>query len=106
HPYIVPEPVTLEPTETYTRRELDEYAAALADIAREAREDPQTLRTAPHRSSIHAVDLDATTDPDTWASSWRAYRRKYLGERFAETPRWRAPEGLPMKERAPKAMHR
>ncbi|MER5366468.1 aminomethyl-transferring glycine dehydrogenase subunit GcvPB [Streptomyces sp. NPDC002722] len=80
HPYVVPEPMTLEPTESYTRADLDEYAAILAEIAREAYEDPETVRTAPHRSTIHRVRPEALDDPATWAVSWRAYRRKVLGE--------------------------
>ena len=48
HPYIVPQPFTLEPTESYSMAELDEYAAVLAEVAREAREDPEVVRTAPH----------------------------------------------------------
>ncbi|MFB7208762.1 aminomethyl-transferring glycine dehydrogenase subunit GcvPB [Streptomyces sp. NPDC056255] len=80
HPYVVPEPMTLEPTESYTRADLDEYAAILAEIAREAYEDPETVRTAPHRSTIHRVRPEALDDPAVWAVSWRAYRRKVLGE--------------------------
>ncbi|MEU9320240.1 aminomethyl-transferring glycine dehydrogenase subunit GcvPB [Streptomyces sp. NPDC048295] len=80
HPYVVPEPMTLEPTESYTRADLDEYAAILAEIAREAYEDPETVRTAPHRSTIHRVRPQALDDPAVWAVSWRAYRRKVLGE--------------------------
>ncbi len=106
HPYIVPEPLTLEPTESYSRAEIDEYVNTLADIAAEARTDPETIHSSPLRSSIHTVDQDATTDPDTWATSWRAYRRKYLAESFTAPPRWTPAEDLPMRERAPKAHHR
>jgi glycine dehydrogenase subunit 2 len=80
HPYIVPEPMTLEPTESYSRAELDEYAAILAEVAREAYEDPETVRTAPHRSTVHRAREDVLDDPATWAVTWRAYRRKILGE--------------------------
>nr|WP_244994291.1 aminomethyl-transferring glycine dehydrogenase subunit GcvPB [Actinomadura coerulea] len=80
HPYIVPEPMTLEPTESYSRAELDEYAAILAEVAREAYEDPETVRTAPHRSTVHRARVDVLDDPATWAVTWRAYRRKILGE--------------------------
>ncbi|MFI9630247.1 aminomethyl-transferring glycine dehydrogenase subunit GcvPB [Streptomyces sp. NPDC052042] len=106
HPYVVPEPVTLEPTESYSRRELDEYVAAIKQTAHEARTDPELVRAAPHRSSIHTVDDEAVSDPDTWATSWRAYRRKYEGEVFPEPERWRAPAGLPQPQRPPKAKHR
>src|SRR5699024_3681879 len=67
HPYIVPEPMTLEPTESYTKRELDEYIESLKETAREACSNSQVVKTAPHKSSIHTIDQEATTDPDTWA---------------------------------------
>lgn len=80
HPFIVPEPMTLEPTESYSRTDLDEYAAILAEVVREAYEDPETVRTAPHRSTVHRAREDVLDDPATWAVTWRAYRRKILGE--------------------------
>ncbi|WP_174564857.1 aminomethyl-transferring glycine dehydrogenase subunit GcvPB [Actinomadura chibensis] len=80
HPFIVPEPMTLEPTESYSKADLDEYAAILAEVAREAYEEPETVRTAPHRSTVHRTRADVLEDPATWAVTWRAYRRKILGE--------------------------
>lgn len=77
HPYVVPQPFTLEPTESYSMSELDEYAAVLGEIAREAREDPETVRTAPHNQTVHHTHHDDLDDPDRWAVTWRAYRRKY-----------------------------
>ena len=106
HPYVVPEPLTLEPTESYSKKELDEYIDALARTVAEARSNPEVVKSAPHRSSIHTVDVDVTTEPETWATSWRAFRRKYRGEQFPSVPRWQAPANLPQKERAPKAHHR
>ncbi len=76
HPWIVPEPCTLEPTESYSKEELDEYAAILAYVAQEAREDPEKLHTAPHNSTIHRIDHSPLDDPARWAMTWRAYRRK------------------------------
>ena len=78
HPYVVPQPFTLEPTESYSMAELDEYAAVLAEIAREAREDAETVRTAPHRQTVHHTHHDDLDDPERWAITWRAYLRKYL----------------------------
>ncbi len=77
HPFVVPEPMTLEPTESYSRADLDEYAAILGEVAREAHETPQVVRSAPHRSTIHQIDHAWLDDPDRWATSWRAYRRKH-----------------------------
>lgn len=80
HPFVVPEPFTLEPTESYSRADLDEYAAILAEVAREARQEPEVVRTAPHASTIHQVEHDVLDDPARWAVTWRAYRRKVRGE--------------------------
>jgi glycine dehydrogenase subunit 2 len=77
HPFVVPEPNTLEPTESYTKAELDEYVAVLRHIADEARTDPELVKTAPHNSTVHRIhDHDVLDDPDRWAVTWRAYRRK------------------------------
>jgi glycine dehydrogenase subunit 2 len=76
HPFVVPEPCTLEPTESYSKDELDEYAGILAHVAEEARSDPGLVKTAPHNSTIHIVDHDPLDDPARWAMTWRAYQRK------------------------------
>ena len=78
HPFVVPQPFTLEPTESYSKREIDEYAAVLAHVAAEARENPEIIRTAPHNQTVHHIHHDDLDDPDRWAPSWRAYRRKYF----------------------------
>ncbi|MEO7148133.1 MAG: glycine dehydrogenase subunit 2, partial [Terrimesophilobacter sp.] len=80
HPFIVPQPFTLEPTESYSKVELDEYAGVLAAIAREARENPEVVRRAPHNQTVHHIHHDDFDDPERWATSWRAYRRKYFAE--------------------------
>jgi glycine dehydrogenase subunit 2 len=77
HPFIVPEPCTLEPTESYSRAELDEYAAILAHVACEARENTGIVKTAPHNSTVHTIDHSVFDDPRKWAVTWRAYLRKH-----------------------------
>jgi glycine dehydrogenase subunit 2 len=77
HPYVVPQPFTLEPTESYSMRELDEYAAVLAEVAREAREEPEVVRSAPHNQTVHHTHHDDLDDPERWAVTWRAYLRKH-----------------------------
>jgi glycine dehydrogenase subunit 2 len=78
-PWIVPEPFTIEPTESYSKDELDEFIAILEHVAREAFEDPETLKTAPHKSTIHLVNHDYLDEPSKWAITWRAYRKKFDG---------------------------
>jgi glycine dehydrogenase subunit 2 len=77
HPMLVPEPFTLEPSESLSRADLDEYAAAFEAIADEARTNPHTVQSAPHRSSIHQIDAAALDDHQRWAMTWRAFRRKH-----------------------------
>jgi glycine dehydrogenase subunit 2 len=79
HPYIVPQPFTLEPTESYSMAELDEYVAVIAEVAREAREEPEVVLSAPHNQTVHHIHHDDLDDPERWAVTWRAYRRKYFG---------------------------
>lgn len=106
HPYIVPEPATIEPTESYSKAELDEYVNALMHVAGEARENPELVRTAPHRSSSHRVQEEAMSDPDTWATSWRAYQRKFAGRVTHRPDHWTPPAGFEARERPEKAFHR
>jgi glycine dehydrogenase subunit 2 len=80
HPFIVPEPCTLEPTESYSKDELDEYAAILAHVSNEAYSNPELVKSAPHNSTIHSIDHEPLDDPSKWAITWRAYRKKVCGE--------------------------
>ncbi|PFK44047.1 glycine dehydrogenase subunit 2 [Bacillus cereus] len=77
HPYIVPEPFTLEPTESYSKADLDEYIAALEQISQEAYENPEIIQNAPQNSTIHKLDeQDFLDDPKKWCITWRAYQKK------------------------------
>jgi len=80
HPFVVPEPCTLEPTESFSRDDLDEYVAIMKHVAHEARTNPELVRTAPHNSTIHAIDHTPLDDPSQWAITWRAYLRKVRQE--------------------------
>jgi glycine dehydrogenase subunit 2 len=76
HPYVVPEPMTLEPTESYSRADLDEYAAILSHVSDEAYTNAEIVKSAPHNSTIHQIEQDTFDDPEAWAVTWRAYQRK------------------------------
>jgi len=75
-PWLVPEPMTLEPSESYSKADLDTYAEILAEISREAYSDPEVVLTAPHRSAVHRMEQTPHDDPERWALTWRAYLRK------------------------------
>ena len=55
-PLVVPEALMIEPTETETKETLDEFAAALVEIAREAKESPELLHEAPHTRPVGRLD--------------------------------------------------
>jgi len=75
-PWLVPEPMTLEPSESYSKADLDTYADIMAEISREAYSDPEVVITAPHRSAVHRMEQAPHDDPERWALTWRAYLRK------------------------------
>ena len=47
-PLVVSEAIMIEPTETESKETLDEFASAMIKIAKEAEEDPEIVKTAPH----------------------------------------------------------
>ncbi|MBI4321793.1 MAG: aminomethyl-transferring glycine dehydrogenase subunit GcvPB [Chloroflexi bacterium] len=55
-PLIIDEALMIEPTETETRQTLEGFAWALVEIAREAADDPDRLKTAPHATSVGRLD--------------------------------------------------
>jgi glycine dehydrogenase subunit 2 len=77
HPYYVPEPMTLEPTESPSKDDIDEYIAILEKVFLEAYESPETFASAPQNSVCHRLDESGMDDPDKWAVTWRAYLKKY-----------------------------
>lgn len=75
-PLLVPEPFTPEPNETYSKKEIDEYANIFKKISEEAYEDPELVKTAPHNASISLIPQDAITDPEDLIVTWRVYKEK------------------------------
>ncbi len=55
-PLIVHGALMIEPTETESKRDLDLFIAAMKAIAREAREDPEILKSAPHVTYVRRLD--------------------------------------------------
>ena len=78
-PWLVPEPMTIEPSESFSKDDLDTYAAILADVARLAYENPDVVKEGPKRSAVHRLDPTALDDPERWALTWRAHERKRSG---------------------------
>jgi glycine dehydrogenase subunit 2 len=55
-PLVVPEALMIEPTETEPKERLDEFVAAMLEIAREAAETPDVLHDAPHVRPVRRLD--------------------------------------------------
>lgn len=55
-PLIVPGAIMIEPTETESRDELDQFIEAMLAIAREAEKNPEIVKSAPHDARISRVD--------------------------------------------------
>jgi glycine dehydrogenase subunit 2 len=55
-PLIVEEALLIEPTETETKETLDDFAEVIAEILREAREDPEIARNAPYTTPVRRLD--------------------------------------------------
>jgi glycine dehydrogenase subunit 2 len=55
-PLLVEEALMVEPTETETRETLDGFAEAIAEILREAAEDPQIAMGAPYTTPVRRLD--------------------------------------------------
>ena len=45
-----------EPTETESKRDLEIFIEAMKTIAREAKENPEVLKSAPHTSYVRRLD--------------------------------------------------
>ncbi|MGH2466530.1 MAG: aminomethyl-transferring glycine dehydrogenase subunit GcvPB, partial [Candidatus Limnocylindrales bacterium] len=64
-PLIVEEALLIEPTETEDLATLDAFAAAMLEIAAEARRDPALLTGAPHEAPVRRLDeATAARQPD------------------------------------------
>ena len=55
-PLLVPECLLIEPTETETRETLDRFVAAMAEIAAEAKADPERVKGAPYATPVRRLD--------------------------------------------------
>ncbi len=55
-PLIVDEALLIEPTETETKETLDRFAEVVAEILREAKEDPTVAQQAPYTTPVRRLD--------------------------------------------------
>ena len=55
-PLIVAGAIMIEPTETESIEELDAFVKAMLEIADEAEQDPEKVKTAPHTTRVGRID--------------------------------------------------
>lgn len=55
-PLIIPECLLIEPTETESKRTLDLFFEAIEDIVDEIKNDPQKVKSAPHKQNVKRLD--------------------------------------------------
>jgi glycine dehydrogenase subunit 2 len=91
-PLIVPEALMIEPTETETKETLDAFADAMLAIAREAAQQPELLKEAPHGRPVRRLD------------EVKAARRAVVRYRFEDHPDLAAEPAAPAATEAPKGV--
>lgn len=55
-PLIVSEAIMIEPTETESKEEMDKFIEAMLAIAKEAEENPEVVKSAPHNTPVGRID--------------------------------------------------
>jgi len=76
HPWVVPEPFTLEPCESYSKDDIDEYVAVIRQISKEAYEDPEFVKNSPYNLPVHKVLAPSIDETERIAVTWRQYKKK------------------------------
>jgi glycine dehydrogenase subunit 2 len=75
-PSIIEEALMIEPTESATKEDLDNFVDTIAKIVKEAHESPQALHGAPVNTSIRRLDERKAAHPKTLCLSWRMFNKK------------------------------
>ncbi|TFG96400.1 glycine dehydrogenase subunit 2 [Candidatus Thorarchaeota archaeon] len=75
-PLIVPEALMIEPTETESKQELDHLIDALRQISKEAHENPEIVKTAPHTTAIRQLDEYRSAHPKTLTLSYKMHQER------------------------------
>ena len=74
-PTIIDEAFMIEPTESETKRELDNFAEIMSKIIDEAYSEPMKVRKGPYNTSVKRIDEVKASHPKTMCLSWRMYKK-------------------------------
>lgn len=81
HPWVVPEPFTPEPCESYDKNDLDYFIAAVKKVCQECYDDPEMVKGAPYKASKHQSLNAFAEEYDEIATTWRQYVKKYKNKK-------------------------
>ena len=76
-PWFIPEPFTPEAGELWSVEDIDYWIDVLETVCNEARTNPELVKSSPHNQVVHKQNSTNLSDPAKWATTWRAYKRKY-----------------------------
>jgi len=80
HPQTIPQPFTPEPTESYSKQDIDEWAAVMRQLSKEAYETPEVIRTAPHNGVVDRIDETFMIEEASTCVTWRKWMRLKVAE--------------------------
>lgn len=75
-PAIVEEALMIEPTETFSKEELDRFIEALHEISEQAYDNPAMVLQSPQNTAITRLDEVRAAHPRTMALSWRMHQKR------------------------------
>jgi glycine dehydrogenase subunit 2 len=81
-PLIVEEALMIEFTESEPRREIENYARALKEIAEKAYENPETIKRMPLNTAITRLDEVYANHPRSVTPTYRVLARRLKGEKI------------------------
>ncbi|MGH9569520.1 MAG: aminomethyl-transferring glycine dehydrogenase subunit GcvPB, partial [Candidatus Angelobacter sp.] len=77
-PLVVPGAMMIEPTESESLEELNLFVDAMQSIAREAEDDPERIKSAPHSTRVSRLDETAAARKPVLR--WKPERAQSAGE--------------------------
>ncbi len=89
-PWIPAEPIIPEPTDSYSKEDIDYWVAGLRRVCEEAYRDPKLVLSAPHNVGIPKMRSEYLNDPKKWAMTWRKFKKRRELEAGKESPsKWK-----------------
>ena len=75
HPYVVPEPFTPEPCESYSLHDIEYWAAVMKQVCEEAYTQPDLVKSAPHKGIISKIDETPMVDDSLCVLTYQQYKK-------------------------------